>query len=164
MLNDVKKSYRDLKEEIYETEVKDSNKDFFKLVTLKNINDDLREMLVLLHGNYSSELQEVRSRYDRLLTKLIDNDIEAVTITDIQLVKHKERAEESIVAKIAHFSSGLSRLTKFMFTVIFILVIFIGLYEFFPTTVDKAINGFKSIFGGELLNTNSQIIQQTLNN
>lgn len=70
---------------------------FNKLLVLKNLDEDLKETLVLLHSNYIAELETIKKFNYKALDQIISNNIEAYHIIaekDRQLGKLFEDMEK----------------------------------------------------------------------
>ena len=151
MLNDIKDGYRKLKDEVYEFKGQDDNQDFVKLVQLKDIPDELKETLILLHSNYSSEIREVRFYYTKLINKVIDKDLEAVEYFKNELDKIKTVTTPAPSNGIFGFLQHLDKLQKIWITTTIIVVI-LFLIEFInPGSLEKVTTAFKEIFGFGLI-------------
>lgn len=70
--------YKSLKKDLEEFQMQSNgnDEDFVKLVSMKGVDDDLKETLILLHSNYKAENKEQKSHLFRMLYKLVDNNIE----------------------------------------------------------------------------------------
>lgn len=70
-------NYKTLKKDLEDFQRQSgSDEDFVKLVSLKGVDDDLKETLVLLHSNYKAENKEQKSQLTRMLYRLVDSNIE----------------------------------------------------------------------------------------
>ena len=72
MLEQEIESLKSLKNEINGFNIQENDQDFVKLVTLKNVDPELRENLILLHSNYKTELKDLKSFMYQSMYKLID--------------------------------------------------------------------------------------------
>lgn len=67
-----------------------NNNAFNKLIVLQNLDDDLKETLILLHSNYITELEVIKKVNYKALDRLVTNNIEAyhfISDKDEQLAK-----------------------------------------------------------------------------
>lgn len=93
-MDKIKENLIKLKDELYELHMDKNDDDFIKLVKLHDINDELYETLILIHSNCKDEMQAVKNGQIRMLTKMIDYDIELLTkykemLHEIKEQKHK---------------------------------------------------------------------------
>lgn len=54
-----------------------NNSAFNKLIVLQNLDDDLKETLILLHSNYITELEVIKKVNYKALDQLVTNNLEA---------------------------------------------------------------------------------------
>ena len=67
-----------------------NNNAFNKLIVLQNLDDDLKETLILLDSNYITELEVIKKVNYKALDQLVSNNIEAyhfISDKDIQLTR-----------------------------------------------------------------------------
>lgn len=109
-----------------------NNAAFNKLILLQNLDDDLKETLILLHSNYVTELEVIKKVNYKALDQLVTNNIEAyhfISEKDDQL----SRLVESISTKKPRLS--LPRVVTFI-GVLFSLACFFG-FMWYLFKVDK---------------------------
>jgi len=75
-MDNIKDKLISLKDEFYNIQLDNNDNDFIKLVKLKDVSDELYETLILIHSNYKAEIQSVKTNNYRMLTKLIDTNID----------------------------------------------------------------------------------------
>lgn len=70
-------NYKTLKRDLEDFQKQPStDEDFVKLVSMKGVDDDLKETLILLHSNYKAENKEQKSQLTRLLYRLVDSNLD----------------------------------------------------------------------------------------
>ena len=70
-------NYKTLKRDLEDFQKQPStDEDFVKLVSMKGVDDDLKETLILLHSNYKAENKEQKSQLTRILYRLVDSNID----------------------------------------------------------------------------------------
>lgn len=70
-------NYKTLKRDLEDFQKQPStDEDFVKLVSMKGVDDDLKETLILLHSNYKAENKEQKSQLIRLLYRLVDSNLD----------------------------------------------------------------------------------------
>lgn len=151
----IKDEYRKLKEEIHNLQSPDSDKDFVKLVSLKEIDPELKETLILLHSNYKTELNELKSLMVRTASKLIDQDIELVSnIRDFYV---KEGDAKTAKEKLTSNLLELNSIQKTAIGIIMVMVVFWVLNLLSPSSFEGAANVFKSIFSSTPVSASSAV-------
>jgi len=72
-MEDIHKDYAKIKDYLYEAHMQITmSADFHNLVKLKNVDDELRETLILLHSNYKAEFQAIKNHNFRVLLSVVD--------------------------------------------------------------------------------------------
>lgn len=133
-MENVIQEYKNLKKELDENYSTDrSDEDFSKLVTMKNVDPDLKETLILLHSNYKTENQAQKTYIKKTMLKLIDNEIES--LTKVQVILENKIKDESGNSLLQ--TTGLQKL--------FILVGLLVFGFFIMAIIDK--DAFKEAAG-----------------
>lgn len=86
---------------------------FNRLLIIHNMDEDLKETLVLLHSNYIAELEMIKRYNYTALDKILTNNIEAYTA-----INEKDRELENLFEKMESKKPRLSIFRLFMFVVI----------------------------------------------
>lgn len=91
-MDKVRQNLQKIKDEIYDISNDRVDDDFIKLVKIKDINDELYETLILIHSNYKAEMQAVKTNQIRLISKIVDQNLETLvhmqkTLTEIDNLK-----------------------------------------------------------------------------
>mgnify|MGYP007043493296 CR=1 FL=1 len=91
-MDKVRQNLQKIKDEIYDISNDRVDDDFIKLVKIKDINDELYETLILIHSNYKAEMQAVKTNQIRLISKIVDQNLESLvhmqkTLTEIDNLK-----------------------------------------------------------------------------
>lgn len=170
MFRHIKKDYDQLKDEIFEHKIQDDNNDFIKLLQLKEISDELKETLILLHSNYSTEIKDAQSHYIKLLIKTIDRNVDLLEHLNSELnrienlVEKLGQTETAPIAKDNADNDGwidklthLNKIHKTWILILFTVICLVALNEYSPDGLDKAINIFKSIFSFGLIPTGEEV-------
>ena len=72
-MEDIHKDYAKIQDYLYEAHMQITmSADFHNLVKLKNVDDELRETLILLHSNYKAEFQAIKNHNFRVLLSVVD--------------------------------------------------------------------------------------------
>lgn len=119
-----------------------TDKDFIKLVQMKNIDPDLKETLILLHSNYKTEIIEYRLHLKETLSKMVDNQISLV------------RDLDDNSKRISDTNNAVDKYTKVIKTVFAVAIVGVVVFFFLAYLDNKA---FQSAFGAikELFNVTS---------
>lgn len=162
MPHKIKEEIKNLKDEIYNYKEQDDNQDLVKLIQLKNVSDDLKETLILLHSNYTTELRETRNHYCRLFNKMIDKNIETLELIlkilnneNISLsldndnnCKIKTDNKTDNIGGVFRYITQLPKMWIWMVAVIASLTV---LHSIAPNSFDNAVGLFKSVFSFGLI-------------
>ncbi len=77
-MENIKQDLNKIKDYLYESHLEVTmSKDFDSLIKLKNVNDELRETLILLHSNYKAEFQAIKNHNFRVLLSIVDTQATA---------------------------------------------------------------------------------------
>lgn len=77
IVNDMKDIKESLFESFFDQNNNANNSAFNKLLVLKNLDEDLKETLVLLHSNYIAELETIKKFNYKALDQILSNNLEA---------------------------------------------------------------------------------------
>lgn len=162
----LKGEFKKLKDEIFDYKEQDDNQDFIKLLQIKDVSDDLKETLILLHSNYTTEIRETRNHYCRLFNKIVDRDIEllelVVKMLENNLNKNDNSSEHGIIGKIGgaggigHYLTHLPRIWMFMILVIVGMSV---LHHFIPESFERSVKLFKNVFSFGLIGNSNNSTQ-----
>lgn len=131
-MDDIIDKYKELKKELYDSRPSCDDKDFSKLVEMKDVDPNLKETLILLHSNYKTELHELRSETIRMLFKIIDQNIEAIdkleryhlTHEATEKVAETTSKKEGVTQNLIDKYGGLNGIQKVTLCLILIVLIF----------------------------------------
>jgi len=130
-----------LKDEFFnstlETKTED-NASINNILKIKDVDDSLKETLVLLTNNYTAELQAIRHHQIRSLIKIIDTDIEVLN-------KYKEILKELESLKEDKKLFTFKNISKWIGGGLGVILFMVILYHFEPVAVDKALTAIKDI-------------------
>lgn len=95
---------------------------FNKLIVLQNLDDDLKETLILLHSNYITELEVIKKVNYKALDQLVTNNLEAY-----HFIVEKDTQLANLVDNLSKKQPKLStpRVVTFV-VVIFSFMVFFG--------------------------------------
>lgn len=150
----LKSEFKKLKDEMYDYKEQDDNSDFIKLLQIKDVSDDLKETLILLHSNYTTEIREIRNHYCRLFNKLVDRDIEMLELILKMLDNggiptNKQTNNDSAGGKFSTIRKAggyLEQLPKMWLYIVIIIVSMSILHHFIPESFERAVKLFKNVF------------------
>lgn len=142
MLENEIKSLQSLKAEVNGFNTQENDQDFIKLVTLKNVDPDLRENLILLHSNYKTELKDLKVFMYQSMYKLIDKTESICVDIDTEL---KKKSSGGIVSHAARNIAIILGVVVFAFIILFIFAVIDP--EAFKTAADALKSFMPSVFG-----------------
>jgi len=144
-LKDIDDKLSKLKEDLFNSALEsrtEENASINKILGLKNIDDDLKEALILLTNNYTAELQAIRHHQVKSLMSIIDNDIATLNkYKEILMIVDGIKA--STKKPVLTFKNVLRTLGVVMGMILF----FTTLYHFEPVAVSKAVHAVKDFLG-----------------
>ena len=111
-----------------------------KLLSLKNVDEHLKEALILLTNNYTAELQAIRHHQVKSLMSIIDNDI-AILNKYKEVLAAVDSLKKSTEEPVLTFKNVLRTLGVVMGMTLFLTL----LYHFEPVAISKAIAAVKDI-------------------
>jgi len=134
-----------LKESIFNTSLEsrtEDNASVNKIMQLDNIDNDLKEALVLLTNNYTAELQAIRHHQVRSLISIIDLDIATLNKYK-QIIISVDNLKKNVKPPVITFKNIIRTLSVVMTMTLFFTI----LYHYEPVAVDKSIEAIKSFIG-----------------
>lgn len=132
--------YKTIKDELNDTYRNKPDSEFLKLVSVKGIDEELKETLILLHGNYNTELTSYRENAYRLLYRIIDENELILKSMHKELNEAEKRLEESA----AKHKKGKWNIWSLWGVVL--IVPFLTLFaHFFPSGFDKTIGSLEVV-------------------
>lgn len=121
----------------------ENDQDFVKLVTLKNVDSELRESLILLHSNYKTELKELKLSMHQIAYKILDKTENALKAVDIEL---KEKSNSG--GMVSHAARNIAIIFGVVIIAFMILFIFAVIDPEAFKTASEALKSFMpSVFG-----------------
>lgn len=102
-------------ESYFEQNNNTNNNAFNKLLVLQNMDENLKETLVLLHSNYIAELESIKKYNYKAIDKILDNNLEAYHI-----ISDKDKQLSDLFESLDKKQPRLS-LTRVLTFVIFML-------------------------------------------
>ena len=145
-MTDIESKLNTLKDGIFESNLgsaTDDNVSLNRIIKLKDVNDELKEALILLTNNYTAELQAIKNHQVKTLVSIIDADISILN-------KYKNVLIEVDAIKDHRKKPKLTWANTYKITglVIGILATFTLLYHIEPAAFEKAITAFTHISSG----------------
>lgn len=139
MLDAIEK-YKQIKDSLDDIQSQGNNdEDFVKLVSMKGVDDELKETLILLHSNYKAETKEQKNILYRTLYRLIDQNTE-VFIKINSLLEQQQKIKET--------SGGLFKmeaLHKVLIAVVLTVISFFILAFIDPHAFNTAFGAMKDV-------------------
>lgn len=80
LVNDLKTIRESLSSTFFDQNNNTNNNAFNKLLVLRNMDEDLKETLILLHSNYITELEIIKKFQYKALDQILINNLEAYHI------------------------------------------------------------------------------------
>lgn len=93
------------------------NRAFNKLLVLQNLDEGLKETLVLLHSNYMAELETIKRYNYKALDKILDNNLDAY-----HAMSEKDKQLSSLFESLEKKQPKLSTSRVIMFITIMICI------------------------------------------
>lgn len=125
--------YKKLKDELLNIDKSTTeDQDFLNLVTNNNIEPDLRNLLILLHSNYKTELKDLKSLSYKILYRLVDenhivlnkmNDEIKILKKENELLKSTEEQGVLKMKNMKHIVRGILTLLAVIVSLFFMAVI-----------------------------------------
>lgn len=124
-MENIKQDLNKIKDYLYESHLEVTmSKDFDSLIKLKNVNDELRETLILLHSNYKAEFQAIKNHNFRVLLSILDSQATAFDKVIAKQLEMSNILDSVIKSKTSKTISVVKILTLLAGIASFIIVIF----------------------------------------
>ena len=139
-IDEMLETYKNIKEEINNIQYVKQDNDFLSLVNLKGVDDDLKQYLILLHSNYSTEIKEIRSNANKILYKMVDESEYMLRAMHTRMKKAEEHIEKN--------AGKATKQSRALITLGAIMVVFVAAFSmasFDPQAFDKTVGSIKHI-------------------
>jgi len=144
-LDNIHNNFNKLKDDLFNNTLEsrtEENISVNKILSLKNIDENLKEALILLTNNYTAELQAIRHHQVKSLMSIIDNDI-AILNKYKEILIAVDNLKKATKKPVLTFKNVLRTLGVVMGMTLFLTV----LYHYEPVAVSKAITAVKDFLG-----------------
>ena len=142
-MDNIHNNFNKLKDDLFNNTLEsrtEENISVNKILSLKNIDENLKEALILLTNNYTAELQAIRHHQVKSLMSIIDNDI-AILNKYKEVLAAVDSLKKSTEEPVLTFKNVLRTLGVVMGMTLFLTL----LYHFEPVAISKAIAAVKDI-------------------
>ena len=148
-MDNLHKELKQLKDEIFNNNLDTKTEDHAsvnRILKLDDINNELKEVLILLTNNYTAELQAIRHHQVKSLMAIIDSDISLLNKYKEILIK-LDNVEKTVDTVLNDDKFSFFNIIKYIGTGMVVITFLTLLYHHEPVGVSKAIDAVKTFLG-----------------